>query len=70
MQAAIFGVPAALFDVQPVSHSLPTASGSDSDERPQVVELEQQPAQLPGMTNADVRSTPSANFGKVCCLTC
>lgn len=68
MQAAIFGAPAALSDVQPVPHSLPPASGSDSDERPQIVELEQQPAQLSAMTNADVRSTPSANFETVCCL--
>ena len=68
VQAAIFGAPAVLSTVQPVQHSLGTDSGSDSDERPQVVELEQQPAHLPAETNADVRCTPSANFGIVCCL--
>lgn len=65
-QAAIFGAPAASSDVRPITQSLPSASGSDSDERPQIVELQQQPAQLPAMTSADVRSTPSANFGTVC----
>ena len=68
VQAAIFGT--AIPTEQPIQHSLRTASSSDSDERPQIVELEQQPAQLPAMTNVDVRSTPSANSGIVCCLEC
>lgn len=48
--------------MQPLRHSLPLASGSESDERPQVVELQEQAAQLPPTITSDVRSTPSANL--------
>lgn len=49
--------------MQPLPHSLLAASGSDSDEQPQVVELqEEEAAQLPSTIVSDVRSTPSANI--------
>ncbi|KAL3162699.1 hypothetical protein ABBQ38_008740 [Trebouxia sp. C0009 RCD-2024] len=57
-EAAIFGAPAAACGMQPLRHSLPLASGSESDERPQVVELQEQAAQLPPTITSDAANAP------------
>ncbi|KAL3135050.1 hypothetical protein ABBQ32_007996 [Trebouxia sp. C0010 RCD-2024] len=57
-EAAIFGAPAAASGMEPVRHSLPSASASDSDERPQVVELQEQAVQLPATITPDAANAP------------